>query len=466
MAEDRATLNFGRYYWRILLPFILLISFTIIPLPVEQEIQYTLAIFLCVAALWTLEPIPLIATALLIPVLLVVYGIFKPGEALVPYADPIIFLLLGGLILAESMHVCGLDRRLALYMTLRSDGRRFKVLAYTMLVAAFLAMWISNTATVALLIPVALRIAREGGEEGKLYLPLLMGIGVGAGAGGMATFIGTPTNAITFGLLENVDPLTLLEWMMVGVPAFLVTFICGLLVLYWLYPGKASVPLDAIKAEWAQLGPLSGKEKRTLTVFLVTVTLWIGGSLVVTYTDFSSGALSIAMVALLSAVVLFSVRSITWDEARQVQWDVLFVVGSGLAMGAALISSGTSEWLAEVMGQYLDGLPLLLIILVVGFISLVLTNFLSNTATVAVMVPLLITVSANLDASPYYLVLTATFVASISFATTIGTPPFTLIYGTGKVPRREMARSGILVSIPATIAVCLVVYGIVSLGIF
>jgi sodium-dependent dicarboxylate transporter 2/3/5 len=466
VGEERFPMNFGRYGWRIILPFALLFSMTLLPLPLEQQVQYTLAIFLCVAALWTLEPIPLIATALLIPLLLVAYGIFKPGEALVPYADPIIFLLLGGLVLAEAMHVCGLDRRLALYMTLRSGGHRFKVLAYTMLVAAFLAMWISNTATVALLIPVALRIAREGGEDGGLYLPLLMGIGVGAGAGGMATFIGTPTNAITFGLLENVDPLTLLEWMAVGVPAFLVTFLCGLLILYRLYPGKAIVSLDGIRKEMADLGPLTGKEKRTLTVFIATVALWIGGSLVATYTTFSSGVLSIAMVALLSAVVLFSIRSITWEQARLVQWDVLFIVGSGLAMGAALIVSGTSEWLADSMGRYLAGLPLLGIILVVGFVSLLLTNFLSNTATVAVMVPLLITVSANLDASPYYLVLTATFVASISFATTIGTPPFTLIYGTGRVSRREMARSGILVSIPATLAVCLVVYSIVSLGIF
>ena len=219
---------------KIFLPFFVLLLLTVIPLPLDVQVQYALAIFVCVSMLWTFGGLPLPVTALLVPVLLTFYGIFKTDEALRPFADPVVYLLMGGLIMAEAFRKHGVDRRLAYSIVARFGGDVGKILLSFMIVAAVLSMWISNTATVALMIPVVLGIASRAGEEkGKLSILFLLGIGIGSALGGMATITGSAPNAVASSLLAQKlaadgGTWTFVDWMMIGLPASIV-----LLTLSW-----------------------------------------------------------------------------------------------------------------------------------------------------------------------------------------------------------------------------------------
>jgi len=407
-------------------------------------------------------------TALLVPVLLTLFGVFPAADALAPYADPVVFLMIGGLILAEALRHNGLDRRLAFYMVLKAGGNRDRTLFFLMAAAAFLSMWISNTAAVAILIPVVLGISsRLQGIGEHVTARMLLGVGIGSAAGGMMTVTGSAPNAIAAGLLSQEQEFTFLDWMTVGVPVGLIVLFMAWFLLTRLFPSYGErLQLDELRKEADSLGPLSSGEKRTLLVFLPTVALWILGADLASWLGLPPSFMSAAVVALAASVFLFVVRSIQWENARSISWDVFLIIGSGLALGEGLAYSGAAQWLADSMGDALLGAQLLMVLLAVAFVTVAITNFISNTATAAMFIPILLSLALALGVPPELLVLTCGLSVSLSFITPIGTPPFTLIYATRKVSRRDMAKAGIVITVPAAIAICLFLLAVDYFGLF
>lgn len=453
---------------KLILPFLTLAVFVLLPLDLDSRVQDALGIFLCIAMMWTFESLPLPVTALLVPVLLTLFGVFPAAEALAPYADPVVFLMIGGLILAEALRHNGLDRRLAYAMVLKAGGNRDRTLFFLMATAAFLSMWISNTATVAILIPVVLGISsRLQGMGEHVTVRMLLGIGIGSAAGGMMTVTGSAPNAIAAGLLSQQHEFTFLDWMTVGVPVGLILLFLAWFLLTRLYPSQGErLQLDELRRDAEAMGPLSSGEKRTLMVFLPTVALWILGADIASWLGLPPSFMSAAVVALAAAVFLFVVRSIEWENARSISWDVFLIIGSGLALGEGLVYSGAAQWLADALGDALMGAQLLMVLLAVAFVTVTITNFISNTATAAMFIPILLSLSVALGVPPELLVLTCGLCVSLSFITPIGTPPFTLIYATKKVSRRDMAKAGIVITVPMAAAICLFLMAVDYFGVF
>ncbi|UCE90778.1 MAG: SLC13/DASS family transporter [Methanobacteriota archaeon] len=451
---------------KILLPFIALLLLTVIPLPMEASIQYSLAIFVCISMLWTFGGLPLPVTALLVPVLLTFYGIFPTAEALQPFADPVVYLLMGGLIMAEAFRKHGVDRRLAYGIVSRFGGDVGKVLLSFMLVSAVLSMWISNTATVALLIPVVLGIASRAGEEKKrLSILFLLGIGIGSALGGMATITGSAPNAVASGLLARETEWTFLDWMKIGLPAGLMLLTVAYFMLRRMMPVRtASLDLVSVRKELEDMGSLTPGEKKTLGIFFPTVVLWVAGADIGAVFGFPPSFMSAAIVALTASVLLFASRTLEWQDARSISWDIFLIIGAGLALGEGLQQSGAAAWMAEILVDLTGSLHLFVIMLIVSAVSIAFSNFMSNTATAAILAPILIGMSDELMIDPKLLVLVCALSVSISFITPIGTPPFTLIYSTGVISRRDLARSGLRISVPAVLLLATLVYLMVEFG--
>ena len=456
---------------KIFLPFFVLLLLTVIPLPLDVQVQYALAIFVCVSMLWTFGGLPLPVTALLVPVLLTFYGIFKTDEALRPFADPVVYLLMGGLIMAEAFRKHGVDRRLAYSIVARFGGDVGKILLSFMIVAAVLSMWISNTATVALMIPVVLGIASRAGEEkGKLSILFLLGIGIGSALGGMATITGSAPNAVASSLLAQKlaadgGTWTFVDWMMIGLPASIVLLTLSWYLLKRIFPVNIeTLNISSVTKELEDMGSLSQGEKKTLGIFLPTVVLWIAGADIGAMFGFPASFMSAAIVALSAAVLLFASKTLDWQDARSISWDIFLIIGAGLALGEGLQQSGAAEWMAGVLVSLTGDLHIFVIMLVVSAVSVAFSNFMSNTATAAILAPILIGMSDELMVDPKLLVLVCALSVSVSFITPIGTPPFTLIYSTGIISRRDLARSGLRLSIPAVLAITSLVYLMVKFG--
>lgn len=453
---------------KLILPFLTLAVFVLLPLDLDSRVQDALGIFLCIAMMWTFESLPLPATALLVPVLLTLFGVFPAADALAPYADPVVFLMIGGLILAEALRFNGLDKRLAYLMVLKADGNRDRTLFFLMAAAAFLSMWISNTAAVAILIPVVLGMSsRLKGIGEHVTARMLLGVGIGSAAGGMMTVTGSAPNAIAAGLLSQGQEFTFLDWMVIGVPVGLVLLFLAWFLLTRLFPSRGErLDIEELRKEAGNMGPLTAGEKRTLLVFLPTVALWVLGAEIASWLGLPPSFMSAAVVALSAAVFLFVVKAIEWENARSISWDVFLIIGSGLALGEGLVYSGAAQWLADGLGDALLGAQLIIVLLTVAFVTIIITNFISNTATAAMFIPILLGLSVALNVQPELLVLTCGLCVSLSFITPIGTPPFTLIYATKKVSRRDMAKAGIVITVPAAIAICLFLLAVDYFGIF
>jgi len=454
--------------FKLVLPFVSLVVFVLLPLDLDRHVQDALGIFLCIAMMWTFESLPLPATALLVPVLLTLFGVFPAAQALEPYADPVVFLMIGGLIMAEAIRLNGLDKRMAYIMVLRARGNRDRTLLFLMASSAFLSMWISNTAAVAILIPVVLGISsRMKGAGGNVTIRMLLGIGIGSAAGGMMTVTGSAPNAIAAALLSQEAEFTFLDWMTIGVPVGLTILIMAWFLLTRLFPSRGErLETERLENELKEMGALKTGERRTLMVFLPTVALWVAGANIASWLGLPASFMSAAVVALVASVALFMARALEWENARTISWDVFLIIGSGLALGEGLAYSGAAQWMADGLGGALLGTHLIVVLLVVAFVTVVITNFISNTATAAMFIPILLGLSIALDVSPELLVLTCGLSVSLSFITPIGTPPFTLIYATKKVSRRSMAKAGLVITVPAVVAVCLLLMLYDLLGAF
>ena len=438
---------------KLLLALAGFIIFAMLPLDLNYQAHMSLAIFIGVALLWTTEAIPLPVTALLVPVLLTAFGIFGTSDALLPFANPVVYLLLGGVMLAGAVHKTGFDKRMLYPFLIRSEGKIDKLLLSMMLVSAILSMWISNTATVALLAPFAISLAatvEDKESSRRLTTLLLIGIGFAAVIGGLGTVIGSAPNAVASAIFAEQGTWTFVDWMIIGMPtAFILLFMTWKIILKVLPIPEVTVNIDSLKEGYESLGPMSGGEKKTLTIFAFTIIFWVSGASIGEMFGFPPSFMSSAIVSLLATVALFVSGTMKWEDARIVPWGVFLIIGAGLALGEAIVFTGAADWITSGLFDIFSGMNVIVIILLISFIVVGISNFLSNTASAAIFIPILMAFANAMGESMRLMVLPVALVLSLSFITPIGTPPITLIYSSGHITAKQLAKIGIIITIPA-----------------
>jgi solute carrier family 13 (sodium-dependent dicarboxylate transporter), member 2/3/5 len=430
----------------------------------------TAAVTVLMAVWWMTEAIPIPATALLPLALFPVLGILPMSAASAPYANPLIFLFLGGFLLALAMERWNLHRRIALgIMDQVGTGPRNLVLGF-MVATAFLSMWISNTATAAMMFPLGVAVAtllRPTGVHppAPLGTALMLGIAYGASIGGVATLIGTPPNAIFAAAAAEIlgQPIGFLQWMTIGVPLALVflpmAWILLVRVLHPL-PARAMHGGDAIDDllanERGALGPMGRGERSVAVIFCLTALAWIFrepktvGTLRIPGLEDVVPGVSDAGIAILAGVILFvlPVRFRTgefvldWETGRRVPWGVLLLFGGGLSLARAMESSGLADWIGGgVLG--LAALPPWVLIMGVATVFVLLTEVTSNTATATMAMPILAGIAAGLNVEPATLMATAALATSMAFMLPVATPPNAIVFASDDVTIPLMARAGL-----------------------
>jgi len=412
-------------------------------------------------ALWWLTGVvPLEATALLPIVVLPLVGVTDLADITASYADPIIFLFLGGFFMAATLERWGLHKRFAL-ATIRGvgTGGRQVILAF-MLTSAVASMWISNTATTIMMLPIALAVARAAGDEsGDMPTALLLAVAYGASIGGVSTLIGTPPNAIFAGAARELlgTDIGFAEWMGLALPVSIPMLFCCWLLLVWFFRVRGKLPGLAtyVEREHAGLGRMTGGERFVLVVFACTAAAWIfrepkviGAVHVPGLADVLPG-ISDAGIAIAAAVVLFAMPlyrqrspfALDWESARRVPWGILLLFGGGLALARAFEVSGLTHAVGGLLGG-LRGVPTPLVIAATAALFEVLTELTSNTATAALGMPLMFGVAGGLGIEALPLMMAATFAASMAFMLPVATPPNAIVFGSGRVSSHQMLRAG------------------------
>lgn len=413
---------------------------------------------------WMTEAIPIFATALLPLALFPLLGIADGRHAAAPYANPLIFLFLGGFVIAIATEKWGLHRRIALRALRMVGDRADQVVGAFILVSAFLSMWISNTATAILMLPIALSIIRRsdaGGDsvavdqaaERQFTLALLLGIAYGASVGGIGTLIGTPPNLFlaSFARDQLGVAIGFAQWMALALPLVLI-----LLCLIWLLLTRALFDCAGYRlAGGIKLSDVPSSmntgERWTLVVFLSAAALWITRPwltrIEIAGTQPLAG-LNDTGVAILAAVSLFVLpagggrRVMDWEAMQRVPWGLLLLFGGGLSLAAAMQEQGVSDYLGQQLSDYHHLSPLLLVILATT-LMVFLTELTSNTATTAAMVPIFAAVSEGVGLPPMLLATAAAVSASCAFMLPVATPPNAIVFGSGYVRMRDMMRAGI-----------------------
>lgn len=427
------------------------------------------AVLALVIVFWITEAVPLPITALAGPVLAILLQVAPAREAFAPFADPIIFLFMGSFMLAQAMSVHGLDRRIAFQaLSLPWVGRSpERVVVMFGAVSTVLSMWLSNTATAAMLFPIALSIVGQaGGASGGFALALMLITAFGASVGGMATPVGTPPNLIGLALLERSTGIRIsfAGWMLIGVPLAATVFAFMALYFRWtcLRGGRAELAGSSPAAEeLRKLGPLSRGQRNVLAAFGLTVLLWVapgaftlaggGGWFVRGF----NASVPEAVAAMIGALLLFVLPvdwkarrfTLTWEQALGIDWGIILLFGGGLSLGGLTFSTGLAEAVGRGLLAWTPAHTTLVLTVVFTGLSILLTETTSNTAAATMVVPVAIAVAQAAGASPVQPALGATLGASMAFMLPVSTPPNAIVYSSGRVPITSMIRYGVAIDL-------------------
>ena len=420
-----------------------------------SKVRLGLGIFLCIGFLWVTEALPLAATALLVPVLGVLAGVMDMKSALTGFADPLIFLFFGGFALASAMSVQGLDRWIADRIVRAARGKFLRVSYLIFGVTAVLSMWMSNTATTAIMIPLVIGIlghaSKDDARRGNAIF-LLLGTAYAASIGGLGTLVGTPPNGIAAAKL-GID---FVGWLRFGIPAMLVLLPLMAVVLHLTCkPARADFALPERRDfDW------HGRRIITLVIFLLTGLAWIFGGWLAPRLGIANSFDTV--VALLAVLALVATRVAGWKDIEAgTEWGVLLLFGGGIVLSSVLDKTGASLFMAREIVNLVDGWPVILIIAAsLGFVIL-LGEFSSNTATAALTVPIFYSVAVELGMAPSKLVIPLALAASCGFMLPVATPPNAIVFATGRIPQREMLRAGVLLD-----GLCLVVVSLLAWWVF
>lgn len=420
--------------------------------------RIALGLLFAVAMLWVTELVPLAVAALVIPVVVVVAGISDADAVLQPFFDPIVVLFFAGFLLAEGMRHTGVDRLIALNILRRASVRPAYLMLTMMGLTAFLSMWMSNTASVAIVIPIALAVLEKIPDDGQptgYRRALILAIAYSATVGGIGSAIGTPANILAMTFLNDLvgTSFGFADWFGYGLPMVLV-----LIPVIWLYlmlvfrvkfaqVGEhldRSVYLQELKG----LGRLTRDQRLLFVVFAAIVILWL--------TDTWHG-IDTAIVALGGVLILFLSETLKKEDLNRINWNALLTFGGGLALGQVLVVTGVSDWIA----LHLTGLvvlPPLLVVMLVAALTLVIGAFISNTACAAMLIPLAIPLAQILHLDPRLLVVIIAIASSIDFALVVGTPPTMMAYATGYFQAQDIFKRGAVLDV---IGILILSFGVI-----
>lgn len=416
-------------------------------LPFEKNVNFGLSLLAFIGILWLTEAIHVTVTALFIPVFAVAFNIYNVEEALKSFSNPIIFLFLGGFALATALRVQGLDRFIANQLISLSRGSMFVATIMLFIATAFLSMWISNTATAAIMLPLGLGILStlDFTQHRNTFLFVLLGIAYSASIGGMGTLIGSPPNAIASSVLK----LDFLSWMKLGMPFVLVMLPSCIFVMYLLLRPKFNFELN-LKLEDAKWD-----HKKTITtlIFISIALAWVFSSKI---SHLMGGVKSIdSVIALLAILIVCISKVVSFDDIQKnTDWGVLLLFGGGLSLSHILKLSGASLVMANAISNLVGDANWVLIVLIVALFIVFLTEFTSNTASSALLIPIFSTMSQAMGMSELLLTLIIGFGASCAFMLPVATPPNAMVFGTGFIKQKDMIKIGFLLNL---LSVCLIV---------
>jgi sodium-dependent dicarboxylate transporter 2/3/5 len=467
---------------RVVGPLVFLIVMLTSSGDVSDAGRKVIAVVLWMAVWWVTESAPLAVTSMLPLVLFPLLGVRSVRDVAPNYSDQMVFLFLGGFILALAVERSHLHRRIALAIldTIGASPRR---LVWGFLIAtAALSMWLSNTATTLMMLPIAAGVASRLDSE-KAPARMMLAVAYGASIGGIGTLVGTPPNLVLAGMAPNLvpdlEPLTFGGWMLFGVP-FVILFlpIVGLQLGRGLAGASGRDP--GLASERAELGPMAPAERRVALLFGVTAVAWVTraglnfGSLTIPgwsslladlglipdarmITDAVPAILAAVLVTMLPSGMAPGSRLLTWEEIQHgVPWGILLLFGGGFAIADSVREAGVDQWLAVRLHD-LSALPLPLVILSICGITTSATEFTSNTATATLMMPVMAALATVLGVHPYLLMVPATVSASCAFMLPVATPPNAIVIGSGKVSTRDLFREGIWLNLLGAVLTTLAV---------
>ncbi|WP_314722757.1 DASS family sodium-coupled anion symporter [Haemophilus pittmaniae] len=434
--------------------FFLLLKF----LPFNPKENAGLALLAFIAVLWLTEALHVTVTALLVPLIAILLGLVTTKQALAAFSDPTIFLFFGGFALATALHIQKLDKMIANKIMALARGNLLRAVLYLFSITAFLSMWMSNTATAAMMLPLAMGILSQMDKEKEhnTYIFVLLGIAYSASIGGMGTLVGSPPNAIVASNLH----LTFSDWLWYGLPIMIILMPLMLGTLFLIFKPKLNIRFE----QTFEKIELNGKRILTLALFVVIAFCWIFSSqlnpLISGFLGLSKNIGSFdSVVALAAAIVICATGIASWKQIQEnTEWGVLMLFGGGLTLSAVLKDSGASNILANGIVFLVEGQHFYLIGLLVATFIIFLTEVTSNTAAAALLVPIFISIAQSLGMPEVGLALIIGLGASCAFMLPVATPPNAVVFGTGQIKQSEMVRAGFVLNLVCIFVIATIGY--------
>lgn len=440
---------------------------------VSEKADAVIAVALWMVIWWITESINIAVTALLPLVLFPLINVMPIAEVGNNYGSPIIFLFFGGFVLALALEKVNLHKRIALNIIRVTGKTPNKVVLGFMIATAFMSMWISNTASTVVMLPIAISVIKlliddkDGFTKGdkNFALSVMLGIAFAANSGGIATIIGTPPNSVLIGLLENQYQIEIsfLKWMTFGLPfAIIMVALCYLVLVKWMFPCnhiQFSASANLISDEIKKLGPVSKEEKRVLIIFAITVFLWITRTIINNF--FPELNLSDTAISLIGAVALFAIPLnlkkgtfiLKWNDTEKLAWGILLLFGGGLALAKGMDASGLVDVITQAIqsGNFNTTITVSLLIVLILFM----TELMSNVALISVLAPVVAGIAIGLNIPILNVLIPVTMASSCAFMLPMATPPNAIVFASGYVKVSEMVKAGILLNIFAVVLLIL-----------
>lgn len=448
------------------------------PFEVDQQARKTLAVAALMISWWIAEALPMPVVALMPLILFPLLKISTLEEAASPYANPVIFLFLGGFMLGLAIEKWNLHKRIALNIVRITGTSGDRIVLGFIMAAGLLSMWLSNTATTMMMFPIALSVIHVMKEnhqgEGNLYhfsLTIMLAIAYASNIGGISTIIGTPPNVAYVGYLDRTHPelsIDFVSWMMICTPLAIILLICLYWVMVkWLFPSRIrsnAATKELIRAELRSLGPISVAEKRVLVIFSITAFLWITREIINSIQTLFR--LDDTIIAVMCAVALFICPSgekgprsekndslLEWNDTSKMAWGILLLFGGGIALAGALEKAGLIQQLGQWLAQF-AGNGFILIVLI-ALVSIFISEVMSNVAQVIVFAPVVTSLANAIGMHPLMLGLPMTLAASCASMLPMGTPPNAIVFASGHIRLNQMTRAGFVMNVIAVLLISL-----------
>jgi sodium-dependent dicarboxylate transporter 2/3/5 len=434
---------------------------------VSEKADAVIAVAIWMVIWWITETVNIAVTALLPLILFPLLKVMDIADVGANYGSPIIFLFFGGFVLALALEKVNLHKRIALNIVKFTGTTPDKVVLGFMLATAFMSMWISNTASTVVMLPIAISVIRllikdeDGFTKGdkNFALSIMLGIAFGANAGGIATVIGTPPNSVLIGLLENQYniQISFLTWMSFGLPFSILMIIAVYFVLVkWMFPCKKIVftsSANLISEEIKKLGKISKEEKRVLIIFGITVFLWITRTII--NSILPGLKLSDTIISLIGAVSLFAIPMnfkkgdfiLEWNDTQKLAWGILLLFGGGLALANGMESSGIVALITDTIAA--GNFNILFTVSLLIILMLFMTELMSNVALISVLAPVVAGIAIGLNIPILNLLIPVTMASSCAFMLPMATPPNAIVFASGYVKVNEMVKAGVILNVIA-----------------